>query len=221
MRYFLFIGPLLAFVAGCPADPEPGDTEASSGTVDPTTGPDCDTGDCCAVNPNFCPPGHDSSTGLPSTSTIGDDTTTAVTTDTTVATDTTDGEPVCEIGPLLAMLAEGKTEPVDCGTVTLADDTAAWVAASSCAAAAAAATEAFFVAFEQPSIDSYVYDGYYGTVGFVYGLGRLHSDTLGDPMVAAYSCTDVIATPGCAPDVGEHCLECVGASDPMAVVCDG
>lgn len=225
MRYSSLACSLIVLLAACPADPEPGDTETN-----PTTGGDgCDTDDCCDDNPMLCP--GDSTvdpTDDPPSSSSSDGTTSGMTDTEATGTDATgtdatgtdtEGAPSCEFEPLLAMLAQGKTEPTDCGTATLADDAAAWAAASACAAEAAAAQEGFLVAFEQPSIDSFIYDGYYGAVGFAYALGRLYSDTLGEPPVVAYSCTGLVSTPGCVPDVGQHCLECEGASEPTAVEC--
>lgn len=128
-------------------------------------------------------------------------------------------EPPCGFDTTLCMLAEGKTDPTDCGTVTLDDDDAAWDAAANCAATAAASQEAFKVAFQLPSKDSLVFDGYYGTVGIVYGVGRLYTDTLGDPMLGGYACTDITLDGACTPAVGESCLTCEGQGEVMPLEC--
>lgn len=217
-------GLLLALLTACPAEPEPGDTqgatsdtcgtgncETTAPTTTTTSGPadsttlDCGTGDCCDVNPNFCEPTA-TSTGSSGSSSTGDDTGPGV-------------EPPCGFGPTLEMLAMGKTEPTDCGTVTLDDDVAAWQAASDCAAMAAGLQQAFYVAFQLPSDDSLIFDGYYGTVGIVYGLGNLYTDTFGDPMLQSRSCVDVTTLDGCMLDVGVHCLECVEAGEVTPLEC--
>jgi hypothetical protein len=56
-------------------------------------------------------------------------------------------------------------------------------------------------------------------VGIVYGLGRLYTDTFGDPMLGVYQCTDVVAMPGCMVDVAEHCLLCEGEGEVAPLEC--
>lgn len=210
------LGSLLAIVTACPADPEPNDTQAASSSgpgpvTGSTLGPeDCGTAGCCPLDSTFC-----ESTGgsLDSADATGSST----------GSDTGPGvEPPCGFGPTLAMLAMGKTDPLDCGTVTLDDDVTAWQAASDCAASAAVAQEGFLVAFQLPSVDSLVFAGYYGVVGLVYGTGRLYTDTLGDlgePWFSSTTCMSIVATVGCVVDVGQHCLECVDSSPQTALEC--
>lgn len=108
---------LLAPMLGCPADPDPADTEgATSGpTSGPTSSPttddsatsnssisttfgdpcgtagcevgdgttlDCGTGDCCDVNPNFCPPTGTETDFVTGTDTVATDGMTGSTSDT-------------------------------------------------------------------------------------------------------------------------------------------
>lgn len=225
MNRYATLGLLLASATACPAEPGTGDTQAStsdtcgtggcssltssSGPADSSTTLDCGTGGCCVNGPGFC----------------GDTTTTTTadgdsTTDAGDSTTTGPGvEPPCGFLPTLEMLATGKTDPIDCGTLTLDDDAAAWQAASDCAATAAAAQEGFLVAFQRPSDDSLIFEGFYGSVGFAYALGRLYTDTFGDPMFESQACTDVTTLDGCMVDVGVHCLTCAGAGEPMALEC--
>lgn len=220
------LGLLLALATACPADPEPDDTQGSTTTsvalTDSTLGPDdCGTGDCCQVNPNFCETtGGTTVDPGDSTSTSASSSTAGTSSEGTTSGETGPGvEPPCGFQTTLEGFAMGKTEPTDCGTVTLDDDVAAWQAASECAAAAAAAQEGFLVAFQLPSDDSLVFEGFYGTVGFTYSLGRLYTDTFGDPMLASQSCDDVTTLDGCTLEVGTHCLTCVGGGESVALEC--
>jgi len=231
MHRFVLSSLLLVVATACPADPEPGETQAASSSgpaplTDSTLGPgdsdNCGTGDCCAINPNFCEP--TGATSLPPTDDTTESTSSSSGTDTgtDTATDTDTGSVTpCGFEDTLCMLATGKTDPVDCGIVTLDDDAAAWQAASECAASRAAMQSAFKVAFQQPSDDSLIFDGYYGVVGIVYGLGRIYTDTFGDPMLGSYSCTDVVPSPDCVPDpaVGRHCLECLDEGEVNPLEC--
>lgn len=212
MHRFILLASLLAVGTACPADSEPSDT---------TLGIDeCGTGDCCQINVNFC-----ETTGgntLEPADTASSSSVTDASTSSGSSTDDDTGavvEPPCGFADTLQMLATGKTDPTDCGTVTLDDDATAWEAASECAATAAAGQEAFFVAFQLPSDDSLVFDGYYGTVGIVYGLGQLYTDTFGDPMLGNNSCGDVTTLDGCEIDVGRHCLACVDPGDVAPLEC--
>ena len=156
-------------------------------------------------NPSYCEP-----------TTEGDD---AIDSSSSSTTGGPGIEPPCGFQTTLEQLAMGKTDPTDCGTVTLDDDAAAWQAASDCAAAAAAAQGGFLVAFQLPSDDSLIFEGFHGSVGFAYSLGRLYTDTFGDPMFESRSCMDVTAADGCTIDVGVHCLECIGGSEAMPLEC--
>lgn len=167
----------------------------------------CDTGGCCVNGPGFCED---------TTTTAGGDTTTDAGDSTTAGPGV---EPPCGFQATLEMLAMGKTDPTDCGTVTLDDDAAVWQAASDCAATAAVAQESFVVAFQRPSDDSLIFEGFYGSVGFVYALGRLYTDTFGDPMFESQTCADVTILDGCMVDVGVHCLTCAGAGESVALEC--
>jgi len=129
------------------------------------------------------------------------------------------GGPPCDLDEVLCSYAEGKVDPIDCGVITLDDDAAAWQAAVDCASAAAFAQTGFKVGFQLQGFDSTIYEGFYGTVGFVYGTGRLYLDTFGDPMLSAYSCNGIELDPGCMPDVGTHCLQCLEQGDGMPLEC--
>jgi hypothetical protein len=172
------------------------------------------------------------STGEPPTSASSSDSTAAATSsDTGPGTGTMDdtssggsvgsetGPTTCDFASTLEMLAQGKTDPIDCGSATLEDDVATWEMVSDCAAQAAGNQEAFTAAFQLPSIDSTVYDGFYGLVGIVYSAGRLHYDDLGEPVLGLQSCAEVDTVPGCQVDVGEHCLECVDAGEISEIEC--
>ena len=128
-------------------------------------------------------------------------------------------EPPCGFGSTLCTLASGKTEPTDCGTVLLGNDPMVWEAAASCAATAAASQEAFKVAFQQLSVDSLIFDGYYGSVGFAYSTGRLYTDTFGDPMLGVYACSGVTLVDNCTPGEIDPCLECADQGEIMALDC--
>jgi hypothetical protein len=194
-----------------------GDDAMSSDTVSPTTGAADGTSSTSAMDASesLTSTGPGDGTGSSSSTGVGEGSTAS-------DTDTGPGpgvEPPCGFGPTLCMLATGKTEPIDCGTITLADGDDAWQAASTCAVAAATGQEAFKVAFQQPSDDSLIFDGYYGTVGVVYGVGRLYTDTFGDPMLGVRGCTDVAAMTNCEPGVAQHCLQCVDEGEIMPLEC--
>ena len=131
----------------------------------------------------------------------------------------TTGLPVCDFEETLCELAAGKTEPVDCGVVSFADDDQAWIDANACAVDALMTQSAFKVGFEGESIDSFVYDGFFGTVGIVYGMGTLHYDNLGDTVLGARSCETIVPAADCTPASGTHCLECISPGEVAAYDC--
>lgn len=194
-------------LTACPGDDGPsGDaTEGSTSTGSTTGEPVTTTSDSTSSAT-----GSSSDTG-PGTGTMDDTSSGSVGSETGPAT--------CDFGATLEMMAQGKTDPIECGMATLENDAATWEAVSDCAAQAAQNQLAFTVSFQLPSIDSTVYDGFYGLVGIVYSAGRLHYDDLGEPVLATQSCAEVDTVPGCQVDVGEHCLECVDAGELSPVEC--
>jgi hypothetical protein len=197
-------------LTACPGDDAPTGDDATQGSTADDTGPPPATS-TTEPTTSVTSTGPDQDTGSSSGTATGTDSGSSAGSET--------GPASCDFETILCEHAAGKTEPVDCGTVTLDDDAAAWQAASLCAVENANMQAAFKVAFELPSIDSIVYDGYFGSVGFAYALGRVYSDTLGDPVLGVQSCIDVVAMADCLADVGDHCLECVGAGQIMPIEC--
>lgn len=131
----------------------------------------------------------------------------------------TTGAMTCDFEMTLGELAEGKMDPIDCGVVSFEDDDEAWADANGCAVDALMTQAAFHVGFQGESIDSTLYDGFFGTSGIVYGLGRVHYDTLGEPVLGFRPCEDIVPLADCTPVSGTHCLECIQQGELTPIDC--
>jgi len=120
---------------------------------------------------------------------------------------------VCDLPTYVDEAATGKTVPMDCGTVTLDDPDAAYQAAHDCVVAASNAQEAYRVVAQLQGIDSSVWVGYAGTVGFVYGESAFSYD--GGGLAGG----EFIWRTECTPEVIDDCAP--SSTSGMCFTCDG
>lgn len=122
---------------------------------------------------------------------------------------------VCDLPTYVDEAAMGKTVPVDCGTVTQGDPDEAYQAAHDCVVAASDSQQAYRMVAQLDGIDSSVWVGYAGTVGFVYGESNFAFDGGGFSGVETIwrmDCTpEVVAD--CVPSRFGMCLSCMGENN--------
>ncbi len=130
----------------------------------------------------------------------------------------------CDLPTYVQDAAEGKTTPVDCGTVTLEDSAQDYAAATDCVLQHSEMQEAYTMVAQLQGIDSSVWAGYAGTVGFVYGEASFMYDgggLAGGEFIWRQDCTPTLV-PDCSPGPGAGtCLTCdakstLVCSDPDA-----
>lgn len=120
---------------------------------------------------------------------------------------------MCDLPTYVDEAAAGKTVPEDCGTVTLDDPDAAYVAAHDCVLAASDTQQAYRMVAQLQGIDSSVWVGYAGTVGFVYSESSFLYDGGGNAGGEFISRTE------CSP---EAVFECVpSSSNGTCLTCEG
>lgn len=123
---------------------------------------------------------------------------------------------VCDLPTYVDEAANGKTVPVDCGTVSLDDPDEAYQAAHDCVVAASDAQEAYRMVAQLQGIDSSVWVGYAGVVGFVYGESSFAYDgggNAGGEFIWRSECTPEVIV-DCAPSsTSGMCFTCDGESN--------
>ncbi len=131
---------------------------------------------------------------------------------------------ICDLPTYVDEAASGKTVPEDCGTVTLEDPDAAYLAAHDCVLAASGAQQAYRMVAQLQGLDSNVWVGYAGSVGFVYSESSFSYE--GGGIAGGESIRRAECTPedieDCSPGSGGGtCLDCdakssLVCSDPDA-----
>lgn len=201
--------------AGGTTDTGGGSASAGTATTQPTT-----AGTSATSGPTTATTGVDGSDDGPlDDDTLDDDTLDDGPLDDGPALDIGGGD--CDFETIVGDAADAsKVPPVDCGFVTLADDVAAWQAAHTCATEAFAAQGAVKVLWQPPGIDSTLYAALVGLVGESYGITFFTYDSIGDPLMRAQTCGDVVTPDDCAVGVGEMCLVCSDPGDfePLCVL---
>ena len=119
---------------------------------------------------------------------------------------------VCDLPTYVDEAASGKTVPEDCGTVTLDDPDAAYVAAHDCVVAASTTQQAYRMVAQLQGIDSSIWVGYAGTVGFAYTESNFLYDgggSTGGEFIWRMDCTPE-PIDGCVPSpTNGVCLQCL------------
>ncbi|MGH1342151.1 MAG: hypothetical protein ACRBN8_11395 [Nannocystales bacterium] len=122
----------------------------------------------------------------------------------------------CDLAMYVDEAAAGKTVPEDCGTVTLDDPPEAYVAAHDCVLEASGSEQAYRMVAQIQGIDSSVWVGYAGTVGFVYSESNFAYDgggNAGGEFIWRMDCTPQPVL-DCAPSPSAGiCLSCMGENN--------
>ncbi len=125
----------------------------------------------------------------------------------------------CDLPSYVDAAAEGKTVPMDCGTVTLADTAEDYAAATACVLAASESMEAYTMLAQLQGVDSTVWAGYAGTVSFIYAESIFSYDgggNAGGEFINRQDCTPV-AVPNCDP--GPTAGTCLFCDEQSTLVC--
>lgn len=135
------------------------------------------------------------------------------------------GEVACpdECSLSAAVCGLGLAGFVDCGTVDLGDDAAAWEAVHDCALAAVSERQTFVAVTANFTFDSTSYQAHVGQAGCPYVLTILtfDDDPCGGlacgPAVWEQTCAGLSLNSNCIGVPGEVCLRCDGPGDTVTV----
>ncbi len=127
----------------------------------------------------------------------------------------------CSLAAAICGLGIG--EFVDCGTVDLGDDAAAWQAVHACALAAVSAQISFLAVTQHFTFDSTSYRAHVGQAGCPYTITRatFDDDPCGGrgcgPAVWQQTCAALSVDSNCIGVPDGACLRCDGPGEPLEV----